>query len=197
MKSLIVRIAAPCAAHALLATSPLLAQQPASGAHVTWTSVAAGLGAAGATVTSDRAYEGSGQLLGRVGWTRGLGDHHAAEIEVLGTHEFGASDCIDSSPCGSPFSVAGAAINVLTPLARTLAADSPTLGAGPGVFRLTTPNGRAVSPRITAGAQSMAEAPIIAGSGAGLTLGIRGIVVPRVRGQVAWVVLVTSGVRVW
>lgn len=85
---------------------------------------------------------------------------------------------------------------MLTPVARTLSADSPTLGIG-GVFRVSAPNGRVVSSRITAGLQGMAEAPIISGSGAGLTFGLRGIVFPRVRGQAAWVVLLTSGVRLW
>lgn len=107
LQNLTRRIIAMWAAYTVLASSVLAAQPASGGARVTWTSVAVGLGAAGATVTTDRAYEGSGQFLGRVGWTRGVAAHHAAEIEVLGTREFGASDCVDFSPadCHLAFSV--------------------------------------------------------------------------------------------
>lgn len=148
---------------------------------------------------ADTVYEGSGQLFGSFGVTRTLGgvSRRALQLEVLGGRSFAAGDCIPGfTVCAPPFNFVGVGLNAFTSITGVTTPDAFTLGAGAGLYRVAS-EWHSVSPRLVGGLQASAYAPFIVGGHAALVLGLKGIVLPSVHGQRAWMALITSSVRMW
>ena len=179
---------------ALLAMSSATAQ-PAR----RWTSITIGAGAAGVTANTRDVYQDSPQAFMRIGYAWTTHRPFAFEAEALGGHEFGAGDCLTSvSGCPPPpLNFVGASMNALWAFGGRVEANRTLVGTGLGVFRIMPSQSRRVSPRAAPSIAAIAEMPVLVGSRAALTLGLRGLAFPFVHGESVYLGLLTFGFRGW
>lgn len=146
----------------------------------------------------DTVYGGGGQVVGRIGYAWATRPAYAYEIEALGSHDFGAGDCIPGfSICAPALHFVGASANVVWQFGRPIQADRGGVTSGLGLFRIAPTENQKVSPQAALGVNVGAEAPFIAGSKAGMTIGLRGLAFPFVHGQSVYMGLLTLGFRRW
>jgi hypothetical protein len=175
-------------------SSAQAAQRPV----LSWTSLTAGIGPAGASSHRDTVYEGSGQSFAVIAYARQLAPMRALDFEVLGGRPFGAGDCIPGSTiCAPAFNYVGASAGLLTSLGGPIGPDRFLAGIGAGVFRVAPSESHAVSPRPALGLHAMLDVPVIVGTHAALAVGIHGLVFPLVHGQSLGMALLTTSLRVW
>lgn len=159
-----------------------------------WTSFAAGFGLSGAT-GHNSVYEPSGQLFGRIAYTRPVGER-SVEVAVLDAYPFGAGDCF-SGPCAPPFTFAGAVASIVTGIFAPAIPDRATASLGAGAFRVAPDLTGRVSPRLALGLEGAAEFPIVSFPHAALTLGLRAIAFPMVHDESLAVGILSVGFRAW
>lgn len=164
-----------------------------------WASMAIGVGAAGVTSNTRAVYEDSPQAFMRIGYAWTTHRPFALEVEALGGHEFGAGDCLTSiSGCPPPpLNFVGASANALWALGGRVDASRAHVGAGLGLFRIMPSQSHRVSPRAAPSVSVIGEAPVLSGSKAALTLGLRGIAFPFVHGESVYLGLLSLGFRRW
>jgi hypothetical protein len=183
---------------ALLVLSLALANAGAQPAR-RWTSMAIGVGAAGATRTRDTVFQGSPHAFIRIGHAWTPRSTYAVEIEALGGRDWGAGDCIPGfTICAPPVNFLGASANGLWAFGRDVVADAPLLaGAGLGVYRVAPSESHAVSPSAALGANVTVDAVLVRRSRNVITMGLRGLAFPGVHGQSVYIGLLTVGFRAW
>jgi hypothetical protein len=160
-----------------------------------WTSIDVGFGPAGATGGADIVYEGSGQVFARLAYARQIGRKSAVEIDGVVTNPFAAGDCV-FTPCGTAFRVAGASVSMVTSVAGPISRDGFNVGAGVGVFRVSTDSYR-VSPRGAIGIQTGVEVPVIDLHRSTLMLALRGLGLLPVHGQSLGMALLSLDLHAW
>jgi hypothetical protein len=164
-----------------------------------WTSIAIGAGAAGVTSTTRDVYQDSPQVFMRLGYAWTTDRPFAFEVEALGGSDFGTGDCLTSfSGCPPPgLHFVGASANALWASRGRVEANRSLVGAGLGLSRIAPTQSHRVSPRAAPSVAVIAEAPVLVGSKAALTLGLRGIAFPFVHGESVYMGLLTVGFRRW
>jgi len=164
-----------------------------------WTSITIGAGAAGVTAHTRDVYQDSPQAFVRIGYAWTTHRPFAFETEALGGHEFGAGDCLASvSGCPPPpLNFAGASVNALWAFGGHVEANRAVVGTGLGLFRIMPSESHGVSPRAAPSVTAIAELPVLVGSRAAMTLGLRGLAFPFVHGESVYLGLLTLGFRGW
>jgi hypothetical protein len=180
----------------LMAPASTGAQSTTQQSPTRWLSIHFGGDVAGITTVEDTVFEGSLGVLAGAGVTWPVRRRYALAAHVVGSRAISSADCY-GGVCPPPFNLAGATIAALSCRCENIAPQRTTFGLGIGFFRVLASESKKVAPRTTYGYEALIDRPVLRTRRTSFTIGLRGLLLPELYDQTAWILGVTSGLRFW
>jgi hypothetical protein len=181
----------------LVSTKPTPAQATA-GSRERYVTVSVGVGGSSVTMRRDTVLQGSPQVGVRFATVVAHPPRWFAQVEAAAAHEFGAGDCIPGfTVCAPPLNLVSLSVAAGIPLSRDgITRNRRSIVAGMGAYRVIPSWNRGQVRDATApGFHAAIELPVWRMTQRTVIADFRGVVVPRVHGQTAWLILVGPGIR--